>query len=268
MMAMKSKRGSGMRRRTAQALAVAAGVALLVTPALGKKYSYRKVSGQFLFMASNLFDGTLILAKDKLASRLNNVSNAHSQVTKSKFKRGKQQLILEWPDTSSFIGHVIDRETYTGTYENANGSSVTATIARIAMETQVIHHVHFYRAGSQKVKGVVAFNYGQNRGAEKKLYRVAVYLRDAVGNAKLKRNSAGNRVSKLHRLGFFKRRAGQYDSVEAYLVSKDYDPPDTLLPNVILPVDGTNVFGWDWRVNGFKWTDPDDTNAPSVEVDY
>ena len=257
-----------MRGRSVLVLACTGCALLLVSPAWSKKYPGRKVSGQFMLAASNLFDGTLILAKDKLASRLNTASNAHAQVTKWKFKRHKQQLIVEWPDSSSFIGHVIDLQTYTGTYVNANGSALAATMSRIDMETQVVHHVHIFRAGNKRVKGIVAFNYGQKRGAMKKLYRVAVYTRDAMGNATLRRNSTGARLSKLHRLGFFKRRSPQYSTTDAYLISKDYAPPINLGPGVYLFVDGTNVFAYDWRESGFKWTDPDDTNAPSVEVSY
>jgi hypothetical protein len=257
-----------MERRAALTLTVFVCVLAIVSPALCKKYGRNKVSGQFALSASNLFDGTLILAKDLLGSRLNGVSNAHSQVTKWKYKRHKQQLIVEWPDSSSFIGQVLELDAYTGVYENANGSSVTATVTRINMETQVIHHVHYYRAGDRRVKGVVAFNYGQHRGAMKKEYRVAVYTRDVVGTATLQRNSAGNRLSKLHRLGFFKRGVKPYSSTEAYVISKNYNPPDTLPAATYLAVDNVNVFAFDERVSGFQWTDPDDTNAPSYEVSF
>lgn len=247
-------------KKIAVLMIVAAAIAgLFAHTAMAKKYKTRKFAGQYDFAAGALFTGTLVFAKNRDVSRLVATSDIHSVVGVWKLKRHKQRITIRWPD-AVFTGQVVTLDYITGTYSHVSGVSDAASLTRIPMESNVIHHVHIYRAAKAKAKGCVFFNY-RTKQSDSYLYRIVVYSNVSGQVARIVKNNAGQKRERLRRYGFFWRNGMKpYDTVTAYLISRDYTPPDTTAS--VLPIDGTNVFAYDQRDLGFKWFDWSTTNAP------
>jgi len=217
------------------------------------------MSGQYTFKAGSLFDGTAVLAKDKSTSKLPDTPEAHSVVGKWKLKRHKQLVTIDWPDLARFEGHIVDRDTITGSYTDVNANVADCELSRI---TNIINlaHVHIYRTRNKRVKGAVFYNYG-TKDFKKRNYKVVVYSRFSNEVAKVVKTPDRKTRSRLTKFGFFKREIKKgYDIVECYVISKDYDPPDESTNSPALTIDGTNVFAYDWQNPGFKWFDWSVTN--------
>jgi len=230
---------------------------LCVGNVAGKKWSKRKMAGNYTFSASNLFNGTLVLAKDKAASKLPATNGAHSIAGKWKFKRGKQRVTIAWPDVSDFLGYVLDRDTITGVYSNVDGDIVPCGLTRTSNN---VFHMHITRTRNHHVRGVVLFNYG-HKDVRKRDYRVVVYSRMSGETARVAYTTENHSMkTRLSRLGFFHRRLKEYDYAECYLISMLYDPPTESTNFPALTLDYTNVFAYDWQEPGFKWFDWGVTN--------
>jgi hypothetical protein len=222
---------------------------LTVGTALSKKLSRRKMTGQFYFVSSNLFDGTVIVARDRSLSKLQNITNDHPIAGRLKFKRGKQRMIFRWPD-GEFDGQIISENLITGVYDYVSPSNTfhiaPGIMTRIPMESNIIFHVEILRTKKRQMRGVVFYNYGKD--VKKNDYRVVIYPH-ANGESFLKR------TAKLKRLGFFRSNLpSEYEKVEAYVVLKDYvdNLPELTTNFPALTVDGTNVLSRDWRPQGFQ----------------
>ena len=226
--------------------------------ALAKKWSKRKMSGQYTFNAGSLFAGTAILAKDKGLTKLPDTPDAHSVVGKWKLKRHKQLITIDWPDQAQFVGYVVDRDTITGVYTDVNANIASCVLNRITNST--LFHVHIYRTGNKRVKGAVFYNFA-SKDVTKRNYRIAVYARYTNDVARIVKTPERKTKSRVPKLGFFKREIGKgFDIIECFLISKDFDPPDESTNTPALTIDGTNVFAYDWQYPGFKWFDWSVTN--------
>ena len=176
---------------------------------------------------------------------------------KWKFKRRKQRVTIQWPDLSSVTGHVVNIDTITGVYANAEGESVLCTMNRITNDIDLFH-MHITRTWNRRAKGNVFFNYGKE--VKRKLYRVAVYSRMSGQTARIEYTPEHAKKSRVTRFGFFKRNLKVYDYVECFLVSKEFDPPEESTNFPALFLDYTNTFAYDWQEPGFKWFDWSSTN--------
>lgn len=217
---------------------------LTVGTALCKKYSRRKITGQYAFSAGSLFDGTVIIAKDRSVTRLPGTNDAHAVAGRLKFKRGKQRVRILWPD-AEFDGHIVSLNLITGVYDYTSTSNTfhtsTAELAAIPMESNILFHAMITRTKKHSMRGVIFFNYG-NKEIQKRDYHIAVYPRSgSTSTLKLEKS--------LPKLGFFNSLLPEYDLVEVFVVSKDYAKllPDSTTDFPALYVDGTNVFARDWR---------------------
>ncbi len=227
--------------------------------ASAKKWNKYKMSGQYTFNAGSLFNGTAVLAKDRSTSKLPNAPNAHSVVGRWKLKKHKQFVTIDWPDMAHFEGYVVDLDTITGRYTDVDFYSAVCTLKRI---TNVINlaHVHIVRTRNKRVKGSVFYNYGTKK-FHKRHYKIVVYSRFSNSVANIVKTVDRKRKSRLSKFGFFKREINKgFDFVECYVISKDFDPPVESTNFPALPIDGTNVFAYDWQVPNFKWFDWSVTN--------
>ena len=224
-----------------------------------KRWNRRKMSGQYTFKAGSLFDGTAVLAKDKSTSKLPNTPNAHSVVGRWKLKKHKQSVTIDWPDMAHFEGYVVNLDTITGQYTDVDFYSSACTLKRI---TNVINlaHVHIARTRSKRVSGNVFYNYA-TKYFKKRHYKIVVYSRFSNSVANIVKTVERKRRSRLTKFGFFNREINKgFDFVECYVISKDFDPPLESTNSPALPIDGTNVFAYDWQMPNFKWFDWSVTN--------
>jgi len=232
---------------------------LLANTVLAKRWNKRKMAGQYNFAAGTLFNGTAVLAKDRSTSKLPNTPNAHSVVGRWKLKKHKQFVTIDWPDMAHFEGYVVDLDTITGQYNDVNLNIAVCTLKRI---TNVINlaHVHIDRTRTKRIKGNVFYNYA-TKYFKKRYYKVVVYSRFTNSAASLVKSETRKIKSDLTKFGFFKRQINKgFDIVECYVISKDFDPPLESTNSPALPIDGTNIFAYDWRGPDFKWFDWSVTN--------
>ena len=234
-------------------------IAIFITETVSaKRWSKRKMSGQYTFTAGSLFNGTAVLAKDRSTSKLPNASDAHSVVGRWKLKKHKQFITIDWPDMAHFDGYVVDLDTITGQYIDVDANLSACTLNRITNDVDLFH-LHITRTRNRRIKGNTFFNYGKD--VKRRLYRVAVYSRMSGEVARISYAPDHTKRSKLHRLGFFNREIkGDYDYAECFLISKLFDPPEESTNFPALTIDGTNVFAYDWQEPGFKWFDWSVTN--------
>ncbi len=235
-------------------------IMFVVLPATAKKFARTKLTGQYVLSAPGIFDGTAVLAKDYYASKLNSATNDHAILGKWKFKQGKQNLTIEWWSEAHFDGVIIETDekepqVITGTYTQVKSpfQSGPATFTRIPITNEVVHHIIIGRAKNRKVKGADFFNYGVNKvnGKLRKDYKIVVYSR--TNNASARIEYKKDHKSSLSKYGIFKRKLHKYETVEVYVVSKDFVPDEISLSNPALTIDGINVFAYDWCEKGFKW---------------
>jgi len=226
-------------------------ILLLLSVATGdaKKLGRHKMVGQFLFVSPTLFDGSVIVAKDRSISKHQMVTNTHPIAGRLKFKYGKQEMIFTWPD-SVFDGFIVNENIITGVYDYISPSNTLhvgpGIMIRLPMESNIIFHTEILRTKNTQMRGVVFFNY--NKHVKRKNFKVAIYPRNSSG-------SLLKRVAPLKRLGFFQSKLPvDYDLVEAFVVRKEYvdSLPETTTNYPALTLDGTNVLSRDWRPKGFQ----------------
>jgi|GEM_PF-2182273 len=226
-----------------------------------KKFSSKKMVGQYALEAAGMITGTVVLARDRYTTKLNTETNDHPVLGKWKLKKGKQNLIIEWWSDAEFSGIVNettekDPQVITGIYTQLKSPFLSgpATFTRIQETNEVIHHIMIGRAKRRKVKGVDFFSYGAKKVNKKlrKEYKVAVYSRMATNEDARIEHKPGQ-TKPLHKFGVYNRKLHKYEIVEVYIVHKDYAFPDTSSNFPALGIDGTNVFAYDWREKGYKW---------------
>jgi len=227
--------------------------------AYAKRWNKRKMAGQYSFAAGSLFNGTAVLAKDRGTTKLPYTPNAHSVVGKWKLKKHKQFVTIDWPDMAHFEGYIVNLDTITGQYTDVDFNSAVCTLNRI---TNIINlaHVHIDRTRNKRVKGYVFYNYA-TKDFNKRHYRIVVYSRFSNSVANIVKTAERKLKSRLTKFGFFNRDINKgFDFVECYVISKNFDPPLESTNSPALPLDGTNVFAYDWQPPGFKWFDWSSTN--------
>ena len=230
-----------------------------------KKFSRKKVVGQYELSVPGIFDGTVILARDHYTTKLSSNLNERAVLGKLKFKRGKQNLIVEWWSEAEFNGFVVDTaekepQVVTGIYTQIKSPFLSgpAVLTRIPVTNDVVHHVMIGRAKRHKVKGVDFFAYGANKVNKKirKEYKVVVYSRMDTNEQSRIEHKEGD-VKPLHKFGVYNRKLHKNEFVEVFIIHKDYIPPATSTSFPSLTIDKINVFAFDWREKGFKWRKKD-----------
>jgi len=238
---------------------------LIVDSAEAGKFNRKKMAGQYEFVAPGIFDGSVVLAKDRYTTRLSKISGERPVLGKWKFKQGKQELKIEWWSEAEFVGVPIETtekepQIITGIYTSAISPFQTgpATFTRIPITNDVIHHIMIGRAKRHKVKGVDFFDYGKNKVTSKirKEYKIIAYSRMAQ-NEEAKREHNEKQIKRVNKYGIYKFRLHKNEFVEVYVINKEFLAPATSTNFPALNVDGTNVLAFDWRQKGFKWKKKD-----------
>ena len=240
---------------------------LFVNNSEAKKFDRHKLVGQYELDAPGMFDGTLILARDHYTTKLSTDLNDRAVLGKWKFKRGKQSISIEWWSEADFNGAIVetdekDPQVVTGTYTQVKSPFQTglATLTRIQVTNEIIHHIMIGKAKGHKVKGVDFFAYGASDNkvnkSLRKEYKVVVYSRMATNQEAIIEYREGQ-IKPLHKFGVYNRRLHKNEFVETYIIHKDFDAPATSATFPSLTIDGVNVFAYDWRERGFKWRKKD-----------
>ncbi len=230
------------------------------TDVSAKKYSRRKVRGQFNVSAGPA--ETIVLARDRIATiEFPGGIDSHPDVGRWKLKRRKQEVSVDWPlSTSTFVGVVADINTISGSYSSVKytgGASVPMTFTRIDIDTNVVHHMVITKT-KKVAKGVVFYDFHNRQGRkdDRRHFKIVVYSRPSDAEPAVMEHRTSKKHKKLRRLGFWKMRLKQnYEIVEAYLVHRDYlsTLPQETTDYPALTVDGENVRAMDIRNRGFKW---------------
>ncbi len=228
-----------------------------------KKFDRHKLVGQYVLSAPGMFDGNVILARDHYTTKLSSDLNDRAVLGKWKFKRGKQNVRIEWWSEADFNGAVVetdekDPQVVTGTYTQITSPFQTgpATLTRIQVTNEIIHHIMIGRAKRHKVKGVDFFAYGAgdnkvNKSLRKE-YKVVVYSRMLTSEVSRIEFKDGE-IKPLYKFGVYNRRLHKNEFVEVYIIHKDFDAPATSATFPSLTIDGVNVLAYDWRPKGYKW---------------
>ena len=238
-------------------------VLLITNNSEAKKFGRIKLVGQYELSAPGIFDGTIILARDHYSTKLSTDFNDRAVLGKWKFKRGKQNVKIEWWSEAEFNGVVVDSDekepsVITGTYTQIKEPFQTgvATLTRIQITNKVVHHIMIGRAKKHKVKGVDFFAYGtgDNKVNSKlrKEYKIVVYSRMATAE-EAKIEYKDGQTKNLHKFGIYKRKLHNNEFAEVYVIHKDFIAPATSTTFPALTIDGVNVFAYDLREKGYKW---------------
>ncbi|MCX7848036.1 MAG: hypothetical protein N2595_08420 [bacterium] len=211
--------------------------------------SEKKMIGNYAYKSS-AFNATFILAENRVISRFGATPTSHPVAGKWWYKGNKDMIIARFPD-AVLTGIIVNLNTITGTYKRLNRAPELFVMART---NATLFHLKMDLCKPKRAHGVVVYNW--NKSVTLSGFKIAVYSRLA-GLGRLEKERG-----KFTKLGFFTSGLQKpYDFAEAYLLRASFTPPNPL--PAPLPVDGTNVFAYDFATNGFRFLDWSTTNDPS-----
>lgn len=228
-------------------LVVCTAVTTLVAKVPGT--SEKKMVGNYLY-ASSAFNATIIVAENRVLTRLGATPSSHPVAGKWWYKGRKDMIIARFPD-AMLTGIIVNVNTITGTYQRVGRAAESFVMTRT---NAPMFHLKMDMCKPKRAHGVVVYNW--NKTITLSGFKIAVYSRMAgVGRLEKPRG-------KFTKLGFFSSGLTRpYQFAEAYLVRDTFTPPDPL--PAPLPVDNVNVFAYDFATNGFRFLDWSTTNDPA-----
>ncbi|GEM_PF-1942660 len=205
----------------------------------------------FDFTGGAFTNATLMLSNYNIVTKHGRTADAHPIPGQWHWRAGKKNIRLLWPDAQMEV-HALDLDTLTGSYTKTGFAPFDCTLTRtnLTVVDAVIN-----RTRKRTMYGMVLSS--EIKSLPLPHLRIVVYARFGT-NAVLQ-----TPAHLFRRLGtFIHALPVGYDYTEAYVISNGFVPPPVLLDP--LPVDGTNVWAFDWRTNNFKYFDRSTTNNPNV----
>jgi len=243
-----------MNKQTRIARMIVLGGLVALMPLAASALKMKDFIGVYMFTGGPFTNATVMLNRYNIATKHARTPDAHPLAGQWKWKAGKKNIKFLWPYCFMEV-HVVDLanpDVLTGTYTKASLPSFFCTLTRTNL-TLIDPVVNWTRPRSV---------YGMALSSEIKTLplpdlRIIIYSRIGT-NATLQLPDHRFRPFGT----FYHVLSAGYDFADAYVISNGFVPPPTLTEP--MPVDGSNVWAYDWQTNKFKFFDRSTTNNPNV----
>jgi len=240
-----------MNKQARRARLAVLGVLVALLPLAASALKMKDYIGVFYFTGGAFTNATLMLNRYNIVTKHARTADAHPIPGQWKWRPGKKNIRLLWPDAQMEV-HALDLDNLTGSYTKTGFAPFNCTLTRTNL---TVVDVVINRTRKKNMFGMALSS--EIKYLPLPQLRIVVYARFGT-------NALLQTPARLFRpLGAFVHGLPVgYDFTEAYVISNGFVPPPVLLSP--MPVDGSNVWAFDWATNNFKYFDRSTTNNPNV----